>query len=791
MKFSEKWLREWVDPPVSSAELSEQLTVAGLEVEGVEPCHPDFSGIVVGHVKQVEKHPSADNLSVCEVDDGHSIVQVVCGAPNVRAGGAYPFARIGAELPGDIRIEKTTIKGEESNGMLCSGAELGLTDDAEGLMELEPAAIAGIALEEYLALNDQVIELSLTPNRGDCLSVQGIARDIGVVNGMVVSHVPVNPVNPAIEDTRQVVLAAPQACPRYVGRVISGVNLEHTSPLWLREKLRRSGIRSINAIVDVTNYVMLELGQPMHAFDLDLLDGGITVRYAGDGEKITTLDGVEVKMTADTLVIADDSKAVAMAGIMGGLDTGVTAGSRNIFLESAYFSADAIMGKPWQYGLHTDSSHRFERGVDFELQVTAIERATRLILDICGGQAGPVIDVKDDAQLPERQPIRLRADRINRVLGTDIDLSRITEILELLGMEISTATDGWQVRAPTFRFDISLEEDLIEEIARIHGYDRIPTAPITASLTIHRSKKSRDISELCRILVDRGYHEVATYSFVDDQLQDQLCGSGDSSIKLVNPISSELGVLRRSLWPGLINVLMYNLKRQQQRVRLFEYGRVFNQTSTEINQNLMISGLIYGKYYDIQWDIENNLSDFYDLKGDIEAMLANGERISQLRYQEIQHPALHPGRSAEIIYDNQSVGLCGAIHPGILTELGLDYPAYVFELDSHQLLMKDKVKYIKIPKYPPVRRDISILVDKGISAEKVMSVIKTASPKLLYNLELFDVYHGEGIEILKKSLALGLTFQASSSTLTDEEVEGEVENILATLRSELDVKLRE
>ena len=791
MKFSEKWLREWVDPPVSGAALAEQLTMAGLEVEGVESCHPGFTDIVVGKVKSVEKHPTADNLSVCEVDDGNTVVNVVCGAPNVRAGGNYPFARVGATLPGNTSISKTTIKDVESNGMLCSGDELGLSDDAETLLDIDPAAVAGTALEEYLGLDDQIIELSLTPNRGDCLSVQGIARDVGVVNGMPVSHVPVNPVQPTSKDTRQVVLAAPEACPRYVGRVVSGVNLEHPSPLWLQEKLRRSGIRSINVIVDVTNYVMLELGQPMHAFDLDLLDGGITVRYAREGEKITTLDGAQVTMTAETLVIADDAKAVAMAGIMGGLDTGVTAGSRNIFLESAYFSAAAIMGKPRQYGLHTDSSHRFERGVDFALQVTAIERATRLILDICGGQAGPVIDVKDDTHLPGRQTIQLRSDRISRVLGTDIDNSRVAEILELLGMETSTATDGWQVRAPTFRFDISLEADLIEEIARIQGYDRIPTAPITASLAIHSGKKSRDINELGRILVDRGYHEVVTYSFIDAQLQDQLCGSDAGTISLVNPISSELGVMRRSLWPGLINVLLYNLKRQQQRIRLFECGRVFKQQSAEISQDLKIGGVLYGKNYNIQWDIDNNLSDFYDMKGDIEALMGNRNRISGLRYQEIRHPALHPGRSAEIIFDNQSIGLCGAIHPRVLADLGMDNPAYVFELDCRKILMKDEVKYTKIPKYPIVRRDISILVDKAVSAEKVMSVIKSASPKLLSNLELFDVYHGEGIELLKKSLALGLTFQASSNTLTDEEVEGEVEAILAALNSELDGKLRE
>lgn len=792
MKFSEKWLREWVNPQVSTTALAEQLTMAGLEVEGVESCQPDFTGVVVGKVVHVEKVTAADNLSICEVDDGKTLLKVVCGAPNVLAGGTYPFARIGAVLPGGAQIKKSTIKGVESQGMLCSGAELGLTDDSESLMELEPAAEAGTSLENYLQLDDRIIELSLTPNRGDCLSISGIAREIGVVNGLELNIVPADPVAPASVETRPVVLAAPQACPRYVGRVISGINLDRPSPRWLQEKLRRSDIRSINLIVDVTNFVMLELGQPMHAFDLDLLNGGITVRYATQGEEITTLDDVQVTLTADTLVIADDSKAVAMAGIMGGLDSGVTDKTRNIFLESAYFSPDAIMGKPRQYSLHTDSSHRFERGVDFELQVTAIERATQLILDLCGGSAGPVIDVNDAKHLPGQTVVRLRADRINQVLGTDIDGNRVTEILERLGMDVSEADEGWMVKVPSFRFDIGIEADLIEEIARIHGYDRIPTARINASLTIHQRKNSRSINELRRILVDRGYHEAVTYSFVDSHLQGRLCGPvSERAIKLVNPISSELGELRCSLWPGLLNALLYNLKRQQLRIRLFEYGRVFLQDRAEVSQDLKIGGVLCGKNYNIQWDIDNNLSDFYDMKGDIEALIGNVNNLHQLKYQEIQHPALHPGRSAEIFYDNQSIGLCGAIHPGILNELAIDLPAYIFELDCRKILMKDEIKYTKISKYPIVRRDISILVDKDVPVEKVMSVIDSASPKLLNNLELFDVYHGEGIEILKKSLALGLTFQASSNTLTDEEVEGEVEKILAALKSELDGKLRE
>jgi len=791
MKFSEKWLREWVDPPLSTAELSEQLTMAGLEVEGIEPCQPDFTNVVVARVIQLEIHPSADNLSVCSVDDGQGKVQVVCGASNVRVDGTYPFARPGAVLPGDIKINMSRIKGVESYGMLCSGSELGLSDDAAAIMELEHGAVPGTPLEEYLSLDDQIIELSLTPNRGDCLSIHGIAREIGVINELAIRQVPVSPVTPDTEADRNVVLKAPQACSRYVGRVISGVDMNRSSPLWLQEKLRRSEIRSINVIVDVTNYVMLELGQPMHAFDLDLLQGGITVRYAGQGEKLTTLDGAEVELATDTLVIADDARAIAMAGIMGGLETGVTLETSNIFLESAFFSPDAIMGRPRQYGMHTDSSHRFERGVDFELQVTAMERATQLILEMCGGRAGAVIDIKNDKYLPGLRTVNLRDSRIRQLLGTTIEPATVTDILQRLGMETRQSADCWEVQVPSFRFDISLEEDLIEELARIYGYDRIPTAPIEASLTIHRRRNSRDLNELRQILVVRGYHEVITYSFVDSGMQALICGPEAGVINLVNPISSDLDVLRQSLWPGLVNVLLYNVKRQQQRVRLFEYGRVFLQQQGEIQQDLKIAGILYGNNYNIQWDIENNLSDFYDIKGDIEALFGPAGLHPQLQYQHIEHPALHPGRSAKIIYKNQMVGLCGAIHPRIAAELGLNHPAIVFELDCSSVLARNEHKYRKVSKYPIVRRDISILVDKELEVEKIMAVIKKASPKLLDNLELFDVYHGEGIELLKKSLALGLTFQASSSTLTDEEVEGEVENVLAALKSKFDIKLRE
>lgn len=792
MKFSEKWLREWVNPPVSPEELSNQLTMAGLEVEGVKTCQPGFADVVAARVVQVDEHPRADRLSICLVDDGsEEALTIVCGAANVRAGRNYPLARIGARLPGGNRIAKTEIKKVSSEGMLCSGAELGFTDDSDSIMELGDDARPGTALEQYLGLDDRQIELSLTPNRGDCLSIRGIAREVGVMNEMAVDDLSISKVASELETTLQISLESPDGCPRYAGRVIEGVQLYRKSPLWLTEKLRRSDIRSINPVVDVTNYVMLELGQPMHAFDLDLVKGGIHVRYARPGETLVMLDGEQVELTADTLVIADDGGAVAMAGIMGGRDSGVTGETTRVFLESAFFSPEVIMGRARRYGLHTDSSHRFERGVDYELQVTAIERATALILSICGGKAGPVTDVVEPDHLPQSRTIHLRKAQVGNILGVAIEAPVISGILARLDMKSDEKLDSWDVNVPPFRFDVSQETDLIEEIARVYGYEHVPSTPISADLRIHRNNNFNDLNELRNILKNRGYYETVTYSFIDSNLQDLVLGKSSTSITLQNPISSDLNVMRRSLWPGLLVVLQYNLKRQQQRVRIFEYGRVFSRSESEVSQDQKLSGLICGNNMEIQWDNSNSLSNFYDMKGDIEALVNSGNSGLQIDYRDASHPALHPGRSAEIIIDNQCVGLCGAIHPKIMKALELNHPVYVFELDSDHITPRIERKYQKISKFPYVKRDISILVDKNIPVAQIINTIWSASPELLNNLELFDVYLGEGIDILKKSLALGLTFQASSSTLIDEEVEGEVENILSALSSEYGVKLRE
>ena len=792
MKFSERWLREWVDPPVTTAALADQLTMAGLEVEGITDCRTGVTGVVAAHVTQVSKHPAADSLSVCSVNAGQGDTHtVVCGAPNVRAGGIYPYARVGVELPGVGTIQQMQIRGVDSDGMLCSAAELGLGDTNAGLMELEAGTTPGLDLETCLKLDDRIIELSLTPNRGDCLSILGVAREVAVINNIEFKPLPITPVAPAAKRSKAVHLHAPAACPRYVSRIITGVDINRPSPLWLIEKLRRSGIRSINPVVDVSNYVMLELGQPLHAFDHDLLQGDITVRLARAGEQLTTLDGAQLELTPETLVIADDARPIAMAGIMGGQDTGISATTSTIFLESAYFAPAAIMGRPRYYGLYTDSSHRFERGVDFELQVLAAERATRLILDLCGGSAGTVLDTREKSAFPKPVTIGLRAKKIEDLLGVRIEPAEICSILRRLGIQVGDKAGGWDILVPSYRFDLSLEADLVEEIARIHGYERIPSAPIDSKLQIIRRDNSRNIKELQEILVNRGYHEVITYSFVDADLQNKLFQAEVGEIALLNPISSAMNVMRLSLWPGLLGTLLYNMKRQQQQLRVFEFGRVFCKQGANIEQELKIAGLSFGNISTIQWDNNNISSSFYIMKSDIEALVMQREFGQSLNYQALNHPALHPGQSAEILYKNQLIGIYGALHPRLLQALEIPGPVMLFELDYQVLCDKPIRKYKNISRFPAVKRDISILVGKDIPVDSILNAIHAASPNLLCNLELFDVYHGEGIDILKKSLALSLTFQASSHTLTDEEAEGEVENILAALKFKFDGKLRE
>ena len=791
MQFPESWLREFVDPPVSTGELAEQLTMAGLEVEGVSTAAPGFSGVVAARVERLAPHPRSDRLKVCTVDDGSGAhLSVVCGAENVREDGRYPLARIGAVLPGDIRIGAAAIQGVDSAGMLCSAAELGLYEDASGLYELGEDAKPGVPLQDLLGLDDPVIDVSLTPNRGDCLSLHGLARETAVINGLPFQLPAVEPLEADIDDAREIKLVEPAACPRYCGRIIRDIDAARPTPLKIVERLRRSGIRSINIVVDLTNYVMLECGQPMHAFDDGKLKGHIEVRYAKAGEQLETLDGAVQNLTADTLVIADASGAIAMAGIMGGLPTAVTGDSRSIFLESAFFSPEAVLGRARRYGLHTDASHRFERGVDPTLADRAIERLSHLIVRHCGGKAGPVTEAREQAQLPGRVALRLREASVTRLLGEAVPARRIQEILAALGFTTLPDDGGWRIEVPSFRFDVGLEADLNEEIARVNGYGRIDgTQPDTTMRLKPARGQGAARRAVMRTLVSRDYREAITYSFVDPGLQAMLEGEA-AGIPLINPISADMAVLRRSLWPGLLQALLYNLKRQQARIRLFELGQVFTSREPGADEPL-IAGVIYGNIYPEQWATRNRSCDFYDLKADVEAILGLSLDPRALVYERSRHPALHPGQAAAIFHRDKELGRLGALHPELAKKLDIPHPVFLFECRLPPLLAEKRVSYASLSKYPSIRRDISIIVEADLPVANVINCIKTAAPDTFHNLELFDVYQGEGIDLGKKSLALGLTFQGTSSTLTDEEADAAVRGILDLLQSQFGAIMRE
>ena len=810
MKFSEQWLREWVDPAISSGQLEDQLTMLGMEVEGAAPAAPNLDGVVAGRVEAVEKHPGADKLTVCTVTkDAGTPVIVVTGAPGVKPGWCYPYAGVGAVLPGAAEIEETDIRGVRSAGMLCSAAELGLSEETDELFLLTDDAVPGAALSDTMRLDDRVFDIGLTPNRGDCLSINGIAREIAVINRMAFEPpVADTPVPAGHGHSRSINLAAPDGCPRYAGRIVRNIDMSRPSPLWLREKLRRCGLRSLNPVVDITNYVMLELGQPMHAFDNDRISGAISVRYAAAGEEITLLDGEARVMPAETLVIADSERALALAGVMGGLGSAVGDGTRHVFLESAYFAPLVVAGRARQFGLRTDASHRFERGVDFMLQRRAMERATRLIVDICGGEPGPVTEAVAGQALPARPAVGLRPAAAEQLLGEAIDAEQCAGILTRLGLEeIAADGDRRQFSVPSHRFDISIEADLIEEIARIHGYRNIKSVLPPATLGMRRPDARERLDFMRRVLVNRGYQEAITYSFVSHTLQSGLFPE-DESIALLNAISGDMDRMRLSLWPGLLTALRHNLNRQQERVRLFETGKVFS-CKDEIQQTPAIGGLSYGNVVPEQWADRNGSADFYDVKADLEAMLAACCGSNSLDYRPVAGAALHHGKAAEIIYDGRRIGLVGALHPGIQSRLEIEGEVYLFEINPEKIPARKQVKYAEISRFPHVRRDLSILVDKGIPVTDLLNGVKNVilnlpgthlsagesgalgDLNLLTNLEVFDIYQGEPVAPGKKSVTLGLTFQRFSDTLTDNQVDSMVIQVLDSLRKEFDAQLRD
>lgn len=791
MKFSEQWLRSWVNPAVSRDELVARLSMVGLEVDAVIPVAGQFSGVVVGEILSAELHPDADKLRVCQVSNGSATFQVVCGAPNARAGIKIPFAMIGAELPGDFKIKQAKLRGVESQGMLCSASELQISDDNSGLMELAADAPVGQDVRAYLGLDDASIEIGLTPNRGDCLSLAGLAREVGAIYGAQVTAVSIAPVAAAHDEVRPVEVLAPKACPRYLGRVIRNVDLSKPTPLWMVERLRRSDIRSIDAAVDITNYVMLELGQPMHAFDLAEINGGIRVRMAEEGEKLVLLDGQEVSLRADTLVIADHNRALAIAGVMGGEHSGVSGKTRDLFLESAFFDTISVAGKARSYGLHTDSSHRFERGVDSQLARNAMERATALLLEIVGGEAGPIIEVASAADLPDVAPITLRAERISQMLSMDMDGAEVERLLTALGLGVTAQDAGhWQVSVPSHRFDISLEVDLIEELGRLYGYNRLPVRYPQARLAPQAKAEARaELPALRRLLVARGYQEAITYSFIDPKLFE-LFTPGVAPLQLANPISADMAAMRSSLWPGLVKALEHNLNRQQSRVRLFESGLRFVGQLEGLKQEAMLAGVISGSRLPEGWANGRESVDFYDLKADVEALLGYAGAADAFSFVPGEHPALHPGQTARIEREGRLVGFMGALHPELSKTLGLDQPVFLFELLLAEVASGRMPAFSELSRFPEVRRDLALLVDREQPAEAVLASIREAAGEWLTDLKLFDVYHGKGIDPHRKSLAVGLTWQHPSRTLNDDEVSTTTQNIITSLEERFNATLR-
>jgi phenylalanyl-tRNA synthetase beta chain len=795
MQFSENWLRTLVKLDCDSEQLAHTLTMAGLEVEESVAAAPPFSGVVVARVISAEKHPDADKLKLCAVDIGADApLQIVCGAPNVAPGLKVPCAIVGAELPG-ISIRKAKVRGIESFGMLCSSRELGLSEDAAGLLVLPEDAPVGRDLREFLDLDDRKITLKLTPNRADCLSLAGIAREAAALTAGAFTLPQIVPVAPQHERKREVILDAPTACPRYCGRVVSGVDARAATPDWMKRRLERSGIRSISALVDVTNYVMLELGQPLHAFDDEKLSGAIHVRMPEPGEQLLLLNEQTVAPAADTAVIADEQgggRVLALAGIMGGEDSGIGLATRDLFLECAFFAPAAIAGKARALGFSSDASYRYERGVDFELQRPAIERATQLILDICGGSPGPVVEAVAAAHLPQRRPVRLRPARAARVLGLELGGEHVRRLLGRLGLAPRAEADAFMVTPPSYRFDIEIEEDLIEEIARLHGYDNIPAAPPRAAAAMRPATEARRSPfELRHLMADRDYHEVVNFSFVDAGWETDFCAN-TAPIAVANPIASQMGVLRSSLIGGLVNTLSFNLKRRTERVRIFEIGRCFLRDAAAepvsgFRQPRRLAGLCAGTAMPPQWGAPTRRVDFFDVKADIEMLFAPRE----LRFEAVGHPSLHPGRSAAIVCGGERVGYVGELHPRWTQKYELATAPVVFELEMSALELLTLPRYQAVSRVPAVVRDLALVVDRDTTAQAVLDGLRTAAPALVKGVHLFDMYQGKGLDPGRKSLAFRVVMQDTEKTLEEGEVESAVRCLVEAASREFGAGLRE
>ena len=791
MKISESWLRTWVNPAIDSETLTDQLTMLGLEVDELAPIAKPFTGVVVGEVLSVEQHPDADRLRVTTVNIGNGEpLQIVCGAPNVRVGMKAPVATIGAVLPGDFKIKKGKLRGIESQGMLCGASEIDLEDKIDGLLELPQDAPVGTNIRDYLKLDDHVIDISITPNRGDCFSIRGIAREIGVINQLTVTPPAIAAVESSILEQKQVHLATDGA-PRYLGRAIKNVNVQAQTPDWMAHALSCSGIRTHSILVDITNYVLMELGQPMHAFDLAKIDGDIHVRQAADQEKLVLLNEQEVELNPDIMVIADNSKALAIAGIMGGLDSSVTDETRDIFLESAFFAPLAIAGRARRFGLHTDSSQRYERGVDFELPMLAMHRASELIQQYAGGEFGPISVAEKAELLPKRDPITLHQSQVDALLGYSVETDFITDALQRLGCEVTVvATGEWHVVPPSHRFDLAIYQDLIEEVARIHGYDNIQIALPKIDVQLAQYQDHLELAALRQTVATLGYQEAISFSFADLKLEKQL-NPKVNPLALANPISSDLAVMRSTLLSSLIPCVQHNLNRQQSRVRFFELGLRFDyQHATSIHDLQQIPTLALiavGSRTPELWHGKVQPMDFFDLKNEVEQILAAGRlNVSYVRSERVW---LHPGQSAEILVDGQSIGYLGRLHPSLENELDLG-TTWVAEIDQKAILQSYVSNFTELSRFPSVRRDIALLISDKINVSDIQQLIKQTGGDLLDSTWLFDVYTGQGVEQGKRSLAFALLWQHPSRTLEDAEIKSGMDNIIQVLENTYQATLR-
>ncbi len=782
MQFSEHWLRQLVNPALDSQALNDCLTMAGLEVEQMQGVAPAFSHVVIAQIVRAEKHPDADRLQVLEVNIGKQNLQIVCGASNARVGLKAPCALVGAVLP-EFEIKQAKVRGVESFGMMCSAKELGLADEASGLLELPADAPVGQDIRDYMQLNDLMFTLKLTPNRSDCLSIKGIAREVAALTGSPLNHAPVATVAATIATQASVNIQAEQACPRYCARLIQGVNAQATTPEWMVQRLQRSGLRSISAIVDITNYVLLEMGQPMHAFDADRLKGEIQVRWAKAGEQIALLNEQTLTLAEDILVIADQQGPVAFAGVMGGANSAVSDSTSNIMLESAFFTPDAIAGKGRRFSISTDSSYRFERGVDFMQTRAAMERASALVLEICGGQAGEIVE--KTATLPARAQVTLRLAKLNSILGITLDSDLVSQQLTRLGFDFQQHGDSFVVQAPSYRFDIEREEDLIEEIARLYGYQHIPAITPAGHLAmLPASEQQKPALALAQILVANGYQEVVTYSFVDARWEQDLMGN-TQAVKLHNPIASDMSVMRSGIWGGLLEVLKYNLNRQQDRVRIFETGAVYQQQGDAFAEHKRLAGLAFGAVLPEQWGAPAKALDFFDIKADVDALCGY-----QASYQAAQHPALHPGQSAQVILHGQAIGWLGKLHPQWQQQFDCPNGVFLFELDFNALQASQLASYQAVAKFPPVRRDIAVLVDQAVSAGDLLATMQQAKIDSVQHISLFDLYQGSGIAEGHKSLAFKIILQDSHKSLTDDEIENAVQTLIQLLAVHHGAQLR-